>query len=49
MILRGEYYQVENPFPVAHLKNEKKLVLHVYHWDTIQEIVDITMTSSGNI
>ena len=42
-------YQVEIPFPVAHLKNEQKLVLHVYYWDTIQETIDITMNSSGNI
>ena len=45
----GVCYQVENLFPVANLKNEKKLVLHVYYWDTIQEIIDITMTSSGKI
>ena len=30
MILVEEYYQIEIPFPVAHLKNEQKLVLHVY-------------------
>ena len=40
-------YQVEISFPVAHLKEEQKLVLHVYYWDTIQETIDITMTSTG--
>ena len=31
------------PFPVAHLKNEKKLVLHWYLEYRIEEVIDFTM------
>ena len=46
LILLEVYYQIEVPFPVAHLKNEKKTGLHCQLWHLIQEVIDFKMLSS---